>query len=341
MRSNRLAILKFITVITTCFTLLVITLGAYTRLVDAGLGCPDWPTCYGHLWGPEGSFEVKEANSNFPLAPVDLAKTWPEMTHRYLAASLGLFCLIIFALSWSVHHYKHSKLLKHASLLICLVILQGMFGMWTVTLKLWPQVVTLHLLGGFLTFSLLLLFYLRLSPVKLIPANKKLKTLAAFCLALTLCQVALGGWVSSNYAALACLQLPLCSMSGLSSNDFIQGFNLFQQIGPNYLGGQLDATSRVAIHASHRLGAVLVLITITALATSLARKGCIREAIVLFALLSVQILLGMANIYFHLPLYNAVAHNLGGAILVGFLIYLNYRLSSNFRAYTGSPKKDC
>ncbi len=340
MRYNHLAILKKITLVATCFSLLVITLGAYTRLVDAGLGCPDWPTCYGHLWGPKGVVEVNAANHNFPLAPVDLEKTWPEMTHRYLAATLGLFCLIIFALSWSLHRLKNNKLFQHASFLVLLVILQGVFGMWTVTLKLWPQVVTLHLLGGFLTFSMLLLFYLRLSHIKLFSVNRSLKILAGVCLVTTFVQVALGGWVSSNYAALACLQLPFCSISGLSSNDFIQGFNLLQQIGPNYLGGQLDATSRVAIHASHRFGAALVMLTVIALVFGLARQGYIRDAIILVLLLVLQLLLGMANIYFHLPLYNAVAHNLGGALLIGFLISLNYRLSSHFGPNTSSPKKN-
>jgi len=323
---NYQLMLKRLIIVATCFSLLVIALGAYTRLVHAGLGCPDWPLCYGHAWAPSSASEISKANLKFPDIPVNLTKTWPEMTHRYLASSLGLLCIFIVALGWAIKRRGQTFPIKHSFFLLAFVILQGLFGMWTVTLKLWPQVVTLHLLGGFTTFCLLLLLYLRgFGSVTLsIGIKKSLKTGAMAALVCVFIQVALGGWITSNYAALACTQLPWCSVSDISSNDIYTGFNFLQEIGPNYLGGQLDGGARVAIHLAHRMGAVAVMVSIVVLLALLLKYRIYNAVALVGAVTIVQISLGIFNVYFHLPLYNAVAHNLMGAILLGTLVWVNW-----------------
>lgn len=323
-------VLKRIIVIATCFSLLVIALGAYTRLVHAGLGCPDWPLCYGHAWAPSSGEEINRANLAFPEIPVDLTKTWPEMTHRYLASSLGLLCIVIVTLGLKVRRQLPSFPIKHSVFLLFFVILQGLFGMWTVTLKLWPQVVTLHLLGGFTTLCLLLLLYLRGFRQRFeLKLTRWLRPLALITLIIVFVQIALGGWVTSNYAALACTQLPLCNLSSLSSNDVEMGFNILQEIGPNYLGGQLDGGARIAIHMAHRIGAVIATVVVVVLIVMLWRAQLRTQAIALLGLLAVQISLGILNIWLHLPLYNAVAHNLFGALLLACVAWINWRVASS------------
>lgn len=345
MTSERSPLILRLTLIATVFSLIVIALGAYTRLVHAGLGCPDWPTCYGHLWAPLSAAEIADANSAFPDSPVNLEKTWPEMVHRYLASALGLLCIVIAFISFRMKKHQAVTSSKteikplpyfHSLGILALVVLQGMFGMWTVTLKLWPQVVTLHLLGGFTTFSLLLLLYLRLSAGNLTRyhenktqanASVMLRTLAATALIMVIIQVMLGGWTSANYAAMACPELPWCTVDQLRFGHFSQGFNWQQEIGPNYLGGQLDGGARVAIHVVHRLGALAVVCLSAGLIFSLYLKGYPKLAIMLAVVVLSQVGLGISNIYFQLPLFNAVAHNIGGALLVAILIVINYRLS--------------
>lgn len=314
--------------VATVFSILVIALGAYTRLVHAGLGCPDWPLCYGHLWAPDSSSEVAQANLKYPQAQVDLDKTWPEMTHRYLASSLGLLCIAILWLSIQVRKTHPDFPVKHASGLLAFIILQGLFGMWTVTLKLWPQVVTLHLLGGFATFCLLLLLYLRVRkvPIDFVSSNSG-RMVARLSLVIVVIQVMLGGWLTSNYAAMACIELPFCPIGQLNAQDFAQGFNFLQQIGPNYLGGQLDGGARIAIHAMHRYGALVCVIVLILLVGILVRSRYWLLAIPLALLTVIQVGLGVANVYYSLPLFNAVAHNVTGAILVGCLVWVNYHLN--------------
>jgi cytochrome c oxidase assembly protein subunit 15 len=267
------------------------------------------------------------AEVRFPEAPVEVAKGWYEMIHRYFAASLGLVILGL-----AVHALRRrgeaGQPFKLPLLLLGLVILQAAFGMWTVTLKLWPQVVTAHLLGGFATLSLLFLLTLRLSgaaPALSIP-SPRLRSLAAAGLALVIAQVALGGWVSSNYAAVACVDLPTCHGQWWPAMDFANGFHLSQHIGPNYLGGQLDSEARTAIHMTHRLGALLVTALLLLLAWQLRRDGLPRLAALLLLALATQIGLGMSNVIFHLPLLIAVAHNLGGAVLLLTTVLINYRV---------------
>jgi cytochrome c oxidase assembly protein subunit 15 len=316
----------------TLLAVVVVLLGAYTRLTHAGLGCPDWPGCYGFLAVPMSEHQQALAGVRFPEAPVEVAKGWYEMIHRYFAGSLGLVILGLAAQALR-RRGEPGQPLKLPLLLLGLVILQGAFGMWTVTLKLWPQVVTGHLLGGFATLSLLFLLTLRLSgaAAPLPRLSARLRSLAALGLLLVIGQIALGGWVSSNYAAVACVGLPTCHGEWWPAMDFANGFHLTQHIGPNYLGGQLDSDARTAIHMSHRLGALVLTLVLLLLAWQLRRAGLARLAGLLLLALGVQISLGIGNVIFHLPLVLAVAHNAGGALLLLTLVLVNYRVRLNSR----------
>ncbi len=316
--------------------LCVVILGAFTRLSDAGLGCPDWPTCYGHymMW-PETPEEIAAANALHPEFPFAEATAWPEVIHRYFASTLGLVIIAINFLAWR-HRYNRGQPFKLPLFLLVLVIAQGLFGMWTVTLKLWPQVVTLHLLGGFATLSLLWLLGLRLNnrtwshPDVPLLHWQALKPLAMTGLILVCAQIALGGWTSSNYAALACPDLPTCQGRWLPPTDFAQGFNIFQEIGPNYLGGQMDGEARVAIHFAHRIGAIVVALYMLFLISRLRKYAGGPDmrvhANLMLVLLAIQLGLGLSNVFWSLPLWVAVAHNAGGALLLLSLVTLNYRL---------------
>lgn len=316
-----------IALLATLLALVVVMLGAYTRLSHAGLGCPDWPGCYGFIGVPMSEHKQALAEARFPAAPVEVAKGWAEMVHRYFAGSLGLVILGL-----AIHAVRHRKVanqpVKLPLLLLALVIVQAAFGMWTVTLKLWPQVVTAHLLGGFATLTLLFLLTLRLSGKLPVLPNIAARTrrFAALGLALVIGQIALGGWVSSNYAAIACLDLPTCHGQWWPPMDFANGFHLTQHIGPNYLGGQLDSDARTAIHMTHRIGAMLVSIVLLLLAWNLRAQGLPKLAALLIVALLTQVSLGISNVVLYLPLAVAVAHNACGAALLMCLTLINYRL---------------
>ncbi len=300
----------------------VVVLGAYTRLKDAGLGCPDWPGCYGYLSVPGAAANVETAEARFPHAPFEAHKAWPEMVHRYFAGTLGLLILVIAALA--IRGRDQDVPLRLPLALLLLVIVQAAFGMWTVTLKLWPQVVTTHLLGGFATLSLLWLLYLRLTPTTAIAA--RLRPHAVVALVVVVLQVMLGGWTTSNYAALACPDFPTCHGAWWPQMDAAAGFDVFQDIGPNYLGGLLDNTARTAIHMGHRIGALLVFLAVGSLAIRLfAIDSARRLGIVVAALLLTQIALGVMNVVLTLPLPVATAHNGTGALLLLGVITVNYR----------------
>jgi len=299
----------------------VVVLGAYTRLVDAGLGCPDWPGCYGMILVPETAEEIARAEAAFPGTPVEAAKAWPEMIHRYAAASLGL--LILFLLVWTVMRGQPWRL---PTALAVLVVAQGAFGAWTVTLKLWPQVVTVHLLGGFATLALLWLWRLSIRRTPL-HVDAALRTLSGFTLMVVVLQVALGGWLTANYAALACPDFPTCHGVWIPDMDFAAGFDFFQDVGPNYLGGLMSSDARVAIHFAHRVGALAVLLTAGWLAIRLGGRPM---GWTLGGVLAVQLALGIANVLFALPLAVAVLHNAGGAALL--LAVLTVRFAARGRA---------
>lgn len=334
----------YLALIATLLASIVVGLGAYTRLVHAGLGCPDWPGCYGYLTVPDTQQEIAHAESLFPDAPVEIDKGWAEMIHRYVAGALMLLVLMIVIQAFK-NRREPDQPFRLPILILALITLQAAFGMWTVTLKLWPQVVTAHLLGGFATFSLLFLLTLRLSGKHQQKVTTKpfllLKGLAVLSLLAVIGQISLGGWVSSNYAALACPDLPMCQGQWLPPMNFDEGFDVAQAIGPNYLGGQLHAEARTAIHFSHRIGALftsflvilLVLISFKKAATlehdneSMFIGTVLRKlALFMLVVLVIQVGLGLSNIIWSLPLNVAVAHNLGGALLLLSLVAYNYFL---------------
>ena len=311
----------------TLLAAVVVMLGAYTRLTHAGLGCPDWPGCYGFLSVPMSERAQEVAALRFPDAPLEIDKGWNEMVHRYVAGLLGLVILILAlrAIQW---RSRSGQPLRLPILLLGLVILQAAFGMWTVTLKLWPQVVVAHLLGGFATLALLFLLSLRLSGrLPALPAAPvSLRLLAWLTLLLVVGQITLGGWVSANYAAMACVDLPTCQGQWWPAMDFHNGFRVAQEKGPNYLGGQLDGAARTAIHMTHRLGALLVALVGLLLAWRMWVAGLGGLALLLLLALGAQLGLGVANVLLHLPLHLALAHNAGGALLLLAVVLVHFRL---------------
>ena len=318
----------------TCLAAVVVMLGAFTRLSDAGLGCPDWPGCYGHLTWPTEAEDVARADALYPDMPVDVDKTWPEMVHRYFASSLGLFIVALTVIAWR-HREARNYPFRLPLFLLFLVVWQGLFGMWTVTLKLWPQVVTIHLLGGISTFSLLWLFTLRLKNQRWQTDSINWRQLQGLRPALIVgvvivfIQIALGGWISSNYAAVACVDFPTCRGEWWPTMDLAQGFNVTQGIGPNYLGGLLNSEARVAIHMMHRLGAVITSIYLLAFSVFLfkvAHSGVRRMAVAILAVLVIQVALGITNVLLVIPLPVAVLHNAGGALLLVSLVTLGTKI---------------
>jgi len=305
----------------------VIILGAFVRLSDAGLGCPDWPGCYGHLTWPVESHEILQANQSYPERAVESGKAWREMVHRYLAGSLVLLVLAINILAWKSAARKGVRLL--AATLLVLILFQAALGMWTVTLKLLPIVVMGHLLGGLATFCLLLWFAWNTAGHTSVPGRQELRRLRPLILAafaLLVAQLALGGWTSANYSALACPDFPTCQGELWPAANFREGFVLLREVGVDYEGGVLDLRSRVAIQMTHRLGAVVVLIVLGSLSIMLIRRPHTRsDGMVLGALLLAQITLGIQNIVLQLPLLNAVAHNGMGALLLAAMLWVMYR----------------
>jgi len=309
------------------FAFVVIVLGAYVRLSHAGLGCPDWPGCYGQLTWPVHAEEVSQANEAFPERPVESAKAWKEMAHRYLAGTLVLLVMAINFLAWKRHNRPATRLLSAA--LLALILFQAALGMWTVTLKLLPIVVMGHLLGGFATFSLLLwLAWRTREPADARPAEafRPFRPMIITGLLVLVAQIALGGWTSANYSAMVCTEFPGCQGELWPEMDFGEGFTLFREIGVDYEGGVLDLRSRMAIQMTHRLGALFTFILLGVLAIRLIlREPCRKSGAMLAALLIFQVVLGIQNVLLHLPLANAVAHNGMGALLLASMLWLAYQ----------------
>ena len=305
------------------FALLVVSVGAYTRLADAGLGCPDWPGCYGFLTVPDQIEDVELAETRYPGAPVEFVKAWWEMGHRYIAGALLVLVFSMLVMAYRGREREDTPLAL-ASVLMVIILCQAAFGAWTVTLKLWPQVVTAHLLGGFTTLSLIWLLFLRQGGFSQIVAALPAPTLLArVAFAVVVLQIMLGGWVSSNYAALACYDFPSCDGTYAPPMDLQQGFNIFQSVGPNYLGGIMTSEARTAIHWVHRIGAIIVLFVVGGLVLQVVRQVAIVGYALLAALVA-QITLGILNVVWVLPLLNATAHNTVGALLLLVLVTINF-----------------
>jgi cytochrome c oxidase assembly protein subunit 15 len=301
-------------------------LGAYVRLSDAGLGCPDWPGCYGHLTVPASEQALEKANILYPAQPVEVHKAWKEMVHRYGAGGLGVLIIIICWLALAKRQARKQGLILPVVLVITLLV-QAALGMWTVTLLLKPAIVTAHLLGGMATLALLIILYTRQQAYpgwQTIP----LQYFALVAWLALLGQIILGGWVSSNYAALVCYEFPTCHQGlWLPPMDFTDVFHVFRELGRRSEGSYLSQENLVAIHWLHRVGAVLVSVVIVGLGSSLIRyRDTLVWGGVLLGLLVIQIMLGIGNVVLSLPLWMAVAHNGVAAGLLATLTLINARL---------------
>jgi cytochrome c oxidase assembly protein subunit 15 len=307
-----------------CLGFVVISLGAWTRLVDAGLGCPDWPGCYGFVVFPINESDIAMAESLYPEFPYDINKAIPEVVHRYFAAALGFFAILLVYLSFKQKENKRIRL--WAIGLLIFICCQGLFGYLTVSLKLLPIIVTGHLFGGFTTLTLFFYIYLMSGNFQILDKMKipNLKFIAGLALFILIIQIFLGVWTSTNYASLACADFPTCQGTYLPEMDFKNGFNLNQEVGPNYLYGLLDNPSRVAVHYSHRVSALLLTFIFLILMSKLWFSNAAPLASTLGVLLLTQISLGIINVVYVLPLYVAIAHNLVAATLLLTVFTVNY-----------------
>ena len=316
---------------TTLLTLVVVVVGAFVRLTDAGLGCPDWPGCYGKPTPVHAATEIADAvaKQGGTHGPVSIQKAWHEMFHRYLAGTLGMLILGITIAAW-VKRKPTAQSPWLASALLLLVIFQAALGMWTVTLLLKPVIVTMHLLGGMATLACLTWLAMRLAPVGVpLAGAARLRPWALLGLALLVAQIALGGWVSTNYAALACIDLPTCHGEWVPKMDFQHGFQLLRELGQTAAGDKLSYDALTAIHWTHRVGAVVVALYLSWLAWRMAQLSGLRVlALAIGVLLVAQVSLGVANILTGLKLPVAVAHNAGAALLLMALVVLNFALST-------------
>ena len=362
--------LRWLAAFAALFAFGLVMFGAFVRLSNAGLSCPDWPTCYGQVTWPQHAQAVAHADASFPDRPYEAHKAWREQVHRFLAGTLGVMVLVLALLaSWrrrralaavvagavfaavGVGMYMHGEHLWSSALAACaialplfasldlrrpgawkvsvfalaVIIFQAMLGMWTVTLLLKPVVVTSHLLGGMATFGLLAWAALRFAGVGAADNGlASLRKLVVIGVVLLACQIALGGWTSANYAALACGygpgSFPECLGRWMPATDFKQGFILWRGIGVNYEGGVLDLPARSAIQLAHRLGALVVFCYLAWLSFKASRRGLRRFGIAIALTLVCQVLLGISNVHFGLPLSVATAHNGMAALLLFALL---------------------
>ncbi len=355
--------------IAAAFALGVVVFGAFVRLSNAGLSCPDWPTCYGQITWPTHQATIVAADAAFPNRPVVVNLAWREQVHRFIAGTLGVMVLLLaLAAAWrqrdarnlviaatlaaaaGIWLYMGGERLYSSALAaiaiampliaairlrretpwklldvaLALIIFQAMLGMWTVTLLLKPAIVTSHLLGGMSTFGLLAYAALRLNGAGSRDSRiRRLQPWVVLGLGLLAVQIFLGGWTSTNYAALACgTDFPRCAGSWWPAMNFHQGFVLWRDIGVNYEGGILDAAARAAIQVTHRIGALIVFTYGMLLAWRVSRAGLKSQAATLAALLCVQVLLGIGNVVLGLPLVVATAHNAGAALLLFTMVWL-------------------
>ena len=301
----------------------LIMFGAFVRVTDAGLGCPDWPGCYGKA-SPIGAMtQIREAAAVLPDGPVTVFKAWVEMLHRYVAAGLGLIIIVLVVLA-------HRDARRRASIglawfTLAWILLQGAFGAWTVTLKLQPAIVTLHLLGGMVLFGLLVAQWVRIRVQEgLAVFSTGLRRLAWIACAVLFMQIALGGWVSTNYATLACEDFPTCQGQWWPVADFARGFQLWRPLGQTADGAALPFQALTAIHLTHRLWAMVAFAVLGLLAWALRTQDG-RSARWLGLLLLLQLVTGLTNIFLDWPLAAAVLHTGGAAALAGMTIMVALR----------------
>ena len=319
--------LRMLTLVTLFLTFDLVLFGAFTRLTDSGLGCPDWPGCYGHASPLGAKVDIAAAQAALPSGPVTFGKAWVEMIHRYLATGVGVLILAITLATWlDRRHLPVSP--WWPSLTLFWVCVQGAFGAFTVTMKLFPAIVTLHLLGGLVLLALLRMQALRYqhdvhwgTAQQGWRAQGRHRALWLGVFALLWLQIALGGWVSTNYAVLACSDFPQCQGSWWPSMDFAHGFSLWRELGETRQGDGLPFAALTAIHFVHRLGAVVVIAGLIWLACSLhARPDTRHTARWLFGLVLWQFATGLSNVVLGWPLLAAVGHTGGAAALVMVLV---------------------
>jgi len=331
-----------LTALTLFLTFDLIVFGSFTRLSDSGLGCPDWPGCYGEVSPLGARADIHAAETAAPGGPVTWSKAWIEMIHRYLAMTVGVLILVMAVFSW-LGRQRLPFSPWWPTVTLVWVIVQGMFGKYTVTLKLYPAVVTLHLLGGLLLLALLAAQHaaFRQQPLALVD-TRPLRRAAGVVLALLAVQIALGGWVSTNYAVLACTGFPTCNGQWWPEMDFATGFTLLRGLGGDD-GVLRTVPSQVAIHMAHRLGALVVTVALAALVWALWRRraqdaAAGRFALGLGAVLGLQVLSGLSNVVLGWPLIAALGHSAGAAALVLLMTLLMARLAA-VRAVVVTPAR--
>ena len=318
--------------VTIFLTFDLIMFGAFTRLTDSGLGCPDWPGCYGQANPLQAHANISAAEAAMPTGPVTVMKAWIEMIHRYFAMGIGVLIVAMMAIAWRKWlqsgrtEKKFSPLFP--TLLFVFICVQGAFGAWTVTMKLQPIIVTIHLLLGISLLALLTWFGSRQSdhqPVSQLAASLRIPV--AVAVVLVMIQVALGGWVSSNYAALACSDFPLCQGTLLPQMDFANGFTLWRDLGMTARGEYLPFPALTAIHWVHRAFAVAVILLVAGLAFVAFKSDGLRNiGRWLLIAIAMQFATGTLTVFLQYPLVLAVLHNGGAALLVLLLVSLNYKV---------------
>lgn len=328
---------RTLVVATLLATLALVMLGAYVRLTNAGLGCPDWPGCYGKLSPTHAADQIQAAEVAAPKGAVSQPKAWREMIHRYFASFVGVMILAIAIQALNNRRNRSADADDPARgtglplALVLVVVLQGLFGKWTVTLLLKPVIVTLHLLGGMTLVALLA--WLSARHLQLTggqpSALRGIRPLAAIALIVLAMQIALGGWVSTNYAALACVDFPTCHGAWKPATDFVHGFHFLRELGMTAEGEPLSNNALNAIHWAHRIGALPTFLVLAYVAHRAMRLPALRRlSRVVLALLFIQVTLGIANVLGSLPLPVAVAHNGVAALLLAVLVMLNFATRS-------------
>lgn len=324
--TSRLRLFRRLALAGVLLALVVVVLGAWVRLSAAGLGCPDWPGCYGHLTVDQAAQNVDSINEAFPHRPFEYHKALKEMVHRYFASTLGLLILILAGLAIANRRDPNQPVALPVAL-VGLVILQGLLGMWTVTLLLKPLIVVLHLLGGLATLSLLAWLAIDPEHRTRVKDEAGIRRLALAGLLVLILQIALGGWTSSNYAALACPDFPTCQNVAWPHMDLEDAFVLWRGLGIDYEGGVLDHPARVAIHFVHRLGALATALVLGLLSVQVWRKGRNSSTRVAGAVLGIvllaQLILGPLMVVRALPLALATAHNGVAALLLLSVVRIN------------------
>ncbi len=329
-RATAMGRLHALTLVTLFLTFDLVLFGAFTRLTDSGLGCPDWPGCYGHASPLGASASIATAQSAMPTGPVTHGKAWVEMVHRYLATSVGALSLALVIATWLAGRAgdrRQAPSLWWPALTLAWVCLQGAFGALTVTMKLFPAIVSLHLLGGYGLLALFTVQAVKLGQqqaghaVALVPAP--LRAWIALALAMLLVQAASGAWVSTNYAVLACSSFPQCQGGWWPMMDFAQGFEIWRPLGLTQDGAHISFQALTAIHFTHRLLAGVTVLVLAGLAWRLRSVPALREPMRWLAgLLALQLATGLSNVVLDWPLMAAVLHTGGAGALVAVLVWL-------------------